>query len=322
MKKAETMRRIAVLIILTVLLSACGAQQSDSRHKVCFVVKSTQTQFWKSAIAGANAARAEYNVDLTVLGPDTEEDFEAQNELIARARKEGAEAIVFSAISYTENAAAIDAAAEAGIKIVVIDSDVDSDRVDVRIGTDNVQAGRMTGMAVLDTDPEALYVGIVNFALGSRNGQEREQGLREVLESDSRVKEIYTVNVPTSEQAARDGALRLITAHPEINTLVGLNEPLAVGTGMAVAGSGLTGQIRVVGFDTHVKCVDMMRDGVFSSLIAQNPYAMGYLGVEYAFSLLEGETFDSSGWIDTSTTIVTQETMFTPEGQKALFSFG
>ena len=316
---------LALLLIVSLLAGGCRTASSGGQsrqHKIYLVVKSTETEFWKSAFAGANAARAEYNAELTILGPDTEEDYETQNEMIAMAVEDGAEAIVFSAISYEENAAAIDAAAQAGVKIVVIDSDVDSDMVNVRIGTDNVQAGRMTGTAVLDTDEESLTVGIVNFALGSRNGQEREEGLREILEQDPRVADIFTVNVAATPEAARDGALRLLTDHPEINILVGLNEPLAVGTGLAVAKSGLTGRVRVVGFDTNVQCVDMMRDGVFSALIAQNPYAMGYLGVECAYRILEGESFDPASWLDTSTTIVTQENMFTPEGQKALFSFG
>ena len=46
---------------------------------------------------------------------------------------------------------------------------------------------------------------------------------------------------------------------------------------------------------------------------------MGYLGVECAWKILEGESFGS---LDTATTIVTQENMFTPASQRALFSFG
>ena len=115
------------------------------------IVKSTTTEFWKSVFAGANAAKSEYNVDLTVLGPETEEDYEAQNEYIRQAIRDGADAIVFSAISYTKNAQAINDAASAGIKVVVIDSDVNSDGVVARIGTDNVQAGRMCAKAALET---------------------------------------------------------------------------------------------------------------------------------------------------------------------------
>ena len=316
---------LPLLLVLAMLLGGCaGASRGTGggQYKVWFVAKSTDTAFWLSAFAGANAAKSEYNVDLTIVGPAPEEDYERQNAYIAQAVEQGADAIVFSAISYTENAAAIDAAADAGLKIVVIDSDVDSRKVSARIGTDNLQAGRMTAAAVLDTEAASLNVGIVNFDLGSRNGQEREAGLRQALAEDPRVKGMYTVNVQASATAAQTGVEILMAEHPEINALVGLNEPLAVGVAQAAERLGLSGKVRVVGFDTNVQCVDLMRSGTVSALIAQNPYAMGYLGVETAWQLLEGQSFDPDRLIDTATTIISAENMFTIESQKALFSFG
>ena len=313
-----------LLITASILLSSCSylGVQNESKYNVWFIAKGMGSEFWNSAFAGANAAKTEYNIDLHITGPETEEQYDRQNNMIDQAVRDGADAIIFSAISYSENAAAIDAAADAGVKIIVIDSDVDSDKVDVRIGTDNVQAGRMTGNAVLDTDDDEICVGIVNFALGTRNGQEREEGLREVLEADPRVTGIYRVNVEATPEAAGIGVQILLNDHPEIDVLVGLNEMLAVGTARAVDNMNLSDSIRVVGFDTNVECVEFMRHGVVSALIAQNPYAMGYLGVEYAWKVLQGEHFDNDVWIDTSTTIITRKNMFSQESQQALFSFG
>ena len=315
---------IALLLTAALLLTGCsaGTSKNSAQYKVSFVAKSTDTEFWEAAFAGANAAKSEYNIDLSICGPETEEDYAAQNAYIAKAVEDGADAIVFSAISYTENAAAIDAAAAKGVKIVVIDSDVDSDSVNVRIGTDNVQAGRMTAAAALDTDFQTLVVGIVNYDLGSRNGQEREEGFREEMLKDPRTSRIYTINVLTTPEAAMQGTEQLLREHPEINVLVGFNEPLAVGTAMAVYDLKLEGKLRMVGFDTNVKCIDLMQTGAVSALIVQNPYAMGYLGVEAAWKLLEGASYDPQELIDTSTTIITKENMFTPESQKALFAFG
>ncbi len=310
------------LLLAALLLAGCAASSGGAAHRVYFVAKSLDTEFWQAAFAGANAASAEYNIDLTILGPQTEEDYQAQNDYIAQAAEAGAGALVFSAISYEENAAAIDEAAKKGLKVVVIDSDVASDSVSVRIGTDNVEAGRMTAAAALDAGEETLVVGIVNYDLGSRNGQEREEGLRQALQEDGRVEDVYTINVLTTPQAARDGAVRLLEEHPEINVLVGLNEPLAVGAAMAVDELGLAGRVRMVGFDTNVRCIDLMQTGAVSALVVQNPYAMGYLGVEYAWKLLQGESFDPNKLVDTATTIVTRDNMFTPESQRALFPFG
>ena len=321
----KSVKLFSLLLAATLLLSSCssgGSGSGSAQYKVCFVAKSTNTEFWKSAFAGANAAKSEYNIDLTICGPETEEDYEAQNEYIADAVESGADALVFSAISYTGNAEAINAAAAAGVKIVVIDSDVDSDSVNVRIGTDNIQAGRMAAAAALDCGFKELVVGIVNYDLGSRNGQEREQGFREQLQSSRRTRDIYTINVLTTPEQAKIGAKQLLLEHPEINVLVGFNEPLAVGAAMAVDELELEGKVSMVGFDTNVKCIDLMRSGAVSALIVQNPYAMGYLGVEAAWKLLEGASFDPDVLLDTSTTIITKENMFTQESQKALFSFG
>ena len=318
-------KRIAALflaLILCAMTAGCARREvSGGPYKMYMIVKSTTTEFWKSVFAGANAAKSEYNVDLTVLGPDTEEDYETQNAFIRQAVADGADAIVFSAISYTKNAAAIDEAADAGVKVVVIDSDVNSDGVVARIGTDNVQAGRMSAKAALETDFEKIVVGVVNCDVETQNGQERERGFRVALAGDKRVQEIYTVNVPTDAQLAKQAAMTLLTEHPDINVLVGFNEPLAVGTAMAVDELELKDQVVEIAFDTNPVCVELLQKGAVSALIVQNPYAMGYLGVEKAWQSLQGQRFDADTLINTPTTIITRETMFTIESQKAIFSF-
>ena len=90
------------------------------------IVKSTQSSFWKSVQAGASAASTEYNIQMSFEGPDSEEDYESQNEMIRKAVEEKADAIVFSAVDYNANSQAIQEAAKKGIKIVVIDSDVNN----------------------------------------------------------------------------------------------------------------------------------------------------------------------------------------------------
>ena len=319
MKIAKTLG--AAQLCLGLLTGCTGQGVQAMPRNITLVAKSTETEFWKSVFAGARAAASEYNVNLNIVGPETEEDYETQNALIEDAVAQGAEALVFSAISYTENAPAIDAAAEAGVKIAVIDSDVDSQAVGVRISTDNVEAGRMTAQAALAAREDRLVLGLINYDLGSRNGQEREQGLREELARSDRVGEIYTLNVLAEVGDAREKTMELLRAHPEINVVVGFNEPTAVGAAQAVDRLGLGGTVDVVGFDSNVETVDLMQTGVVSALIVQNPYAMGYLGVEAACDLLGGETFDPEALLDTATQIVTRENMFSLEGQKALFPF-
>ena len=140
------MKRSKALVcaLLAACLCACtAAAPAGARHRVAIVAKSTRTEFWLSVFAGAEAAATEYNIELSITGPETEEDYETQNRMVADAVADGAEALVFSAIDYENNAAAIDAAAESGVRIVAIDSNVDSGAVQTYIGTDNYAAGQM-----------------------------------------------------------------------------------------------------------------------------------------------------------------------------------
>ena len=144
---------------LAVLLAGCAMQPVDStttRCRVALVAKNRDSEFWDAVFTGAEAAATEYNLQLTITAPDDEEDYAAQNQLIADAVEDGAQAIVFSAIDYEANAAAIDAAAAAGVTVISVDSAVNSDNVAAYIGADNYGAGRMAAQSALDGMEGAL----------------------------------------------------------------------------------------------------------------------------------------------------------------------
>lgn len=304
------------------LLCGCRSESDPAqRHSVALVVKSTQSEFFRSVFAGAEAAAAEYNLELTIAGPETEEDYEAQNQLIAQAVEAGAEAIVFSAIDHEENAAAIDAAAQVGVQIVTIDSGVGSDQVSTYIGTNNYAAGQMAAHAILERVSGPLYVGVVNYDVSTANGQERERGAADAFAASGRAQITAVVNTLTEAGQAQEDTVALLTAHPEINVLLALNEPTSVGAARAVEELGLSEEVFFVGFDSNVVTVDGLQDGSVDALVVQNPYAMGYLGVESAYQLLTGQGGSLAETVDTSTQVVDRSNLFTLDSQKALFSF-
>ena len=310
------------VLLLCLLLSACAPEEEYSRqHTVALVVKSTQTEFWLSVFAGAEAAASEYNMQLSIFGPQTEEDYETQNQMVAEAVEAGAEALVFSAIDYNNNAAAIDAAAEKGVKIVAIDSNVASSMVSTYIGTDNYAAGQMAAQAALNRMDGILKIGIVNYDISSANGKERERGAVDILAGSSRVEIISAINTLADAGQTKRDTIEMLQAHPEINALLAFNEPTSVGAAQAVRELGLSEDVLLVGFDSNVETVDGLQDGSVDALIVQNPYAMGYLGVESAYKLLTGQGGELDRVVDTSTQIVDRNNLFTMDSQKALFAF-
>ena len=315
-------RLAAVCVLLSaLLLVGCGATAATEQHTVALVAKSTQTEFWLSVFAGAEAAATEYNLKRTITGPETEEDYEAQNRMVADAVAAGAEALVFSAIDYENNASAIDEAARAGVKIVAIDSSVASDMVSTYIGTDNYAAGRMAAQAALERVEGELIVGIVNYDISSANGQEREHGAVDLLQESGRAEVAAVINTLAEAGQAKEDTEAMLAEHPEINVLLAFNEPTSVGAAEAVSALGLSESVFLVGFDSNVATVDGLQEGSVDALVVQNPYAMGYLGVESAYKLLAGQGDSLEKTVDTSTQVVDRENIFTMDSQKALFAF-
>ena len=315
-------RLAAVCVLISaLLLGGCGATAATEQHTVALVAKSTQTEFWLSVFAGAEAAATEYNLKLTITGPETEEDYEAQNRMVADAVAAGAEALVFSAIDYENNASAIDDAARAGVKIVAIDSSVASEMVSTYIGTDNYDAGRMAAQAALERVEGELTVGIVNYDISSANGQEREHGAVDLLQESGRAEVAAVINTLAEAGQAKEDTEAMLAEHPEINVLLAFNEPTSVGAAEAVSALGLSESVFLVGFDSNVVTVDGLQEGSVDALVVQNPYAMGYLGVESAYKLLAGQGDSLDKTVDTSTQVVDRENIFTMDSQKALFAF-
>ena len=294
MKESRKKPFIAIgagVILLTVLFLALtddgiwdGKEGTGSRvtekKKVVFLTKSMDSSFWQSAYAGASAASAEYNLDIVCEGPegDGEEDYEAQNAMIDQAIRENVDALLFSAIDFEKNAEAVDRAAKAGMKIVVVDSSVDSDATEYYIGTDNYEAGCMAGEEVLRNSSEKLNIGIVNFDK------------------------------------------KMLQENPQINVIATFNEWTTLGVGDAVEALGIGDRTQVIAFDSNVKSIGMLEKGNIDALVVQNPYAMGYLGIEQIYTLLSGDE-PKKKEIATSSILVNRDNMYEDKIQKALFSF-
>ena len=162
---------------------------------------------------------------------------------------------------------------------------------------------------------------MVNYDNSSAIGQERERGALDALDASGRAEIISVINTLAEADQAQADARAMLTAHPEINVLLAFNEPTSVGAARAVAGAGRSEEVFLVGFDSNVATVDGLQEGSVDALIVQNPYAMGYLGVESAYQLLTGQAGGMEQVVDTSTRIVDRDNLFTMDSQKALFAF-
>lgn len=316
-------KSILCLLLCAVLLftfSACSGASHDKKY-IVVIFKSIGSDFWNNVESGVSSAATENNVTVKIQSPENEEDYIAQNYLINMAVEDGADAIVLSAIDYDKSAETVTKAARSGVKIVTIDSDVGSPLVDMFIGTDNVAAGKMAGQAAVNgfSDGEKIYIGLVNYNQGTDNGQRREEGFRQFVSTVKNAEITAAVNVDSNTESATVGAMEMLRENPKINVIVGFNEWTTLGVGNAIKQLGLSEKVRGIGFDTNVVSIGMLETGEMDALIVQNPFAIGYLGVQNAAALADGKKTESVMY--TETTIITKENLFDEDSQKVLFHF-
>lgn len=313
---------VIILFLITIMVGCVNqgviSSQNSDQVDIAVITKATSSDFWKAVQRGVSTVSSEYNLNVTFDGPENEEDYERQNELIQKAINNGVKAIVVSIIDTNESVGVISRAKKAGIPVVIIDSGINMNDIDAEISTDNYEAGEKVAEAMIKDIPGQIQVGIVNFDVNTTNGQQRETGFRNRLEQEGNAQIAETINVESNTASAKEGCIRLLKEHPQINAIATFNEWTTLGVGYAIEELGKKDDIKVIAFDNNVISIGMLEDGEVDGLMVQNPFAMGYLGVENAYSLYRKQQ-KSGKVIYTDSVLVTRENMFDTDIQKLLF---
>ena len=309
--------RLALTSLLTLLLAAGTALAQN----VTVIVKATTSPYWQTVFAGAEAAAAELGVNLTTQGAAEESDIAGQISILENAVTQGPDAIVIAPTALEPLGAPIDRAAES-IPVIMIDSAAQTEAYTSFLTTDNVAAGRLAAEA-LATAVEALHgapegeIAILTALPGVGSLSQRDQGFREGLAEYPGLTEVANRFNNNDANQALTNTLDILVANPNLVGIFADNLPMGVGAGRAIAERGLEEQVAVVAFDSDDAEIGYLQEGQIKALVVQNPFRMGYEGVQTAVAAINGEEVERN--IDTGVTVVTTENFDTPEVQALLY---
>lgn len=317
------------IALFALLASACALYVVNttlwgSKHrpfKITVVTKSTDPsiEFWPVLTDGVKEAAKEFEVEAEVTGARLESDIDGQIALLEEIIAKKPDAVVLAAGDYNRLVPAAEKIHKAGIRLITVDSGIQSDLPASFIATDNRKAGQEAGthMAGLLTEPS--QVAIISFVQGTATQLDRENGVRSVLEGRPGVELVGTFYSDGQVQTAFETALKVLQEHPGLQGLVGLNEVSTLGAGRAIRELGLAGKVKLVGFDSSLEEVKLLEEGVMQATVIQKPFQMGYLSIKTAYDVLRGRKVP--GRIDTGSVIITKDNMYNEENQKLLFPF-
>jgi ribose transport system substrate-binding protein len=302
-------------------LALAGAAAAQNAPTVAVVVKDTTSPFWQTVMAGACEAGEALGATVNVTGPTSEADIAGQVGILENAVATGADAVVLAPTNFEGLGAAVTEAA-GSVPVFLIDSKANSDAYTSLLATDNIAGGRLGAQAMADAltakngSPTGT-VAIVSFGPGVSTLDERIRGFTEGLAELAPEVEIVTTRVGDFQTTTALGDTNdVLTAFPDVDGIFADALFSGLGAAQAISESGRAGDPVLVSFDSSDTLEQAIRDGVAQALIVQNPYQMGYGGVENAIGSISGETIPE--FLDTGVAAITPANVDSAESQALL----
>jgi len=256
-----------------------GCQRHSLKEVFYMVSANSALPYWKSVAAGFNRAAAQYAVTARVVGP---ENYDPQAELseLQKATSAKPAGILISVADVSVLQSGIDAAVQAGIPVITIDSDDPGSRRLYFIGTNNIEAGRMGGKRLIEKLGGKGNVVFFTLA-GQPNIEDRLRGFKDELESRPDIHIVDTVDTKSDPRIAFDKAQEYLalTGPKKIDAIVCLESACGKPVSDAIKRANLTDRV-LIAWDANQDTLDGIKAGTIDSTIAQKPFTMGYFGLK------------------------------------------
>jgi ribose transport system substrate-binding protein len=319
------MRNLLVAGLIASLAGFAVPAHAQTEPSIPIIVKDTTSAYWQVVFAGARKAAQDLHVKVPELGAQAESDIPGEIAILENTVSERPAAIVIAPTQFAALGKPITEAAKS-VKIIGIDSGADSKAFTSFLTTDNVQGGRAAADALAAAIKDQYGkvegdVAIVTSLPGVGSLDQRHQGFTEELKAKYPGLKIVADRIGDGQaNTALNITTDLITANPNLHGIFATNLIAAQGAGQAVAENKVGDKIRLVGFDSDEKLVKLLSEKVFSALILQDPYRMGYDGIKTALAASKGEKVPE--FIDTGVNTITPANMNSPRSQALLNPLG
>jgi fructose transport system substrate-binding protein len=307
----KSIRRLAGSVALAGFALSLAACSEEPEVTIGLITKQEVNPYWVTMREVAERTAKDNNVNLLTATGTSDVDVESQVRALEQMVAEGAEGILIAPTNSTELLPAIEAARQAEVLVIAVDTPVDpEDAVDAFFATDNAEAGRLVGQYAsvkaqeLGLDPK---IAMLDLAPGISSGELRHEGFLEgfgVSEDDPSV--VATADTEGDRDRAEARMSEILSQTPDVNIVYTVNEPAALGAldALKEADADL-GRTVLVSIDGGCRAMkNAVRPGEVDATAMQFPANMAREGVRaLANAIREDETL--GGNLDTGVRLVT-----------------
>ena len=295
--------------------------QKSGPIQLAVVPKAVGFAFWEQVRIGAECAASKHeDVEIQWDGVTSETDVNGQVDLLQNFITQGVEGLVYAATDAKVLYQVTKQALDQGLVVVNIDSGTDPQPKQVPVvATDNVAAAAdITERMVEKLGKKGGKVAFIPFQPGTLTNDTRTEGFKNVLSKNPQVDLVATQSSESDYNTALQVTNDILTAHPDLDAIYAANEPGVLGAAESVRQAGKAGKILIYGWDTAPDEIKDVKEDLVVSLVAQNPFRMGYDGVNEAVKRIRGGTDVKLKSVDTGATLITKDNVNDPDVQSLL----
>lgn len=293
-----TIKTIARRSVMNALLGATCAltlmptlAAAGDKPVIGVAVADQKSLFYIAAVDGMRAAAEDlgYELNIQSANNNARQQIDQVNNLLVQQIG----ALIFTSQDSTAAAAGVKAANAAGVPVIAVDQRPESGegKLATYIATDSVKAARELCTWMFDQMGGEGKIAVLHGVLGSTAEQQRTQGCNEALENYPGIEVVARQTANWDENEAFKATQNILTAHPDLKAVFGESDAMSLGAAKAARQVGMNDLISVGidGFPTQLKAI---QDGLTQATMAQVPYKMGYMAVEQAVQIINGEGAD------------------------------
>ena len=241
-----------------------------------------------------------------------------QNPIIESVTASHPDAIMIAPDDVSASRPPIAQAMSAGIKVVLVDTTLtDPSGAVSQISSDNTAGGADAFAAVKQLVPGGGQVFVVNTKPGISTTDQRTAGFAAAAKADSKFSYVGVQYDQDTASLAAQVTLAELQKDPGIVAIFATNLFSAEGAATGIRQAGMSGKVKVIGFDAEPDEITALQQGTVQALIAQSPYTIGTDAVEQAVAALQGKA--TTPKIGTKFTIITTANLSSAASQAAIY---
>jgi ribose transport system substrate-binding protein len=286
-------------VISVLALCFISVSFADKKPKMVVVLKEGNTEYWRIMKAGIEKGFKDFDIDGKVMVP-SESTAQEQADLLMKAYKEKPDVIITAPISLSVKPTL---ETFTDIPVLLVDTDLPIENKTAYIGTDNLDLGKKAGAFLASQLQPGNKIAIIAGDLSFSVFKDRTDGATISLRNAGIQIAYLKTGILDDPKTIQSVISKLLRDQPDIKGVMTTHDTIALPAIKELEEQGLS--IPVIGPDGLTEMLQFIADETIPGTMAQNPYDMGYLSVETALKVIQGENVEP--FVDSGVDIIIKE---------------